>query len=230
MKVILGDGLLGTELAKRSNWNIVSRKKNGIEFTQVSTYKKLIEKYDTIINCIGYVETYNTDRKNHWNINYEGVADLVDLCNVYNKKLVHISTDFIYANSKSYTSENDIPVHGENWYSYTKLLADGYIQLRSKEFLIIRGSFKKYPFPYDRAWKNQAGNFDYVPVFADLAYDLIEGSAVGIYNVGTEEKTMYNLARQSNFNIEKIENFPTTPTDVTMDLTKLNKFLRPWKK
>ena len=32
-------------------------------------------------------------------------------------------------------SENDIPIHGNNWYSYTKLLADAYIELKSKNYL-----------------------------------------------------------------------------------------------
>lgn len=55
---------------------------------------------------------------------------------------------------------------------------------------------------------------------------LILGDAQGIYNVGTELKTMYDLARQSRDDVvptnEKFKD--TMPLDVSMDLDKLKKF------
>jgi len=76
---------------------------------------------------------------------------LVDLCNQYNKKLVHISTDYLYTFSKDNATENDVPVHCRNWYGYTKLLADGYVQLKADNFLLIRSTHKAEPFTFDTA-------------------------------------------------------------------------------
>ena len=92
-KLILGDGLLGTELAKQTGWDFISRKKDGIDFTDFTSYREYIKDYDEIINCIAYTNTYDTEKDTHWNVNYKSVADLVTLCNILDKKLIHISTD-----------------------------------------------------------------------------------------------------------------------------------------
>ena len=63
---------------------------------------------------------------------------------------------------RKFCTENDIPIHSDNWYSYTKLLADAYIELRSKNYLICRETHKPKPFPYESAWVDQIGNFDYI--------------------------------------------------------------------
>jgi len=148
--LILGDGLLGSEIRKQTGWDYISRKKDRIDFTIPGSYSRFIEEYDVVINCIAYTNTIHNEREPHWSVNYTGVIDLVDLCYEFKTKLVQISTDYIYANSKPEASEKDIPVHLENWYTYTKLLADGYVQtMRDKNYLLLRTSFKPNPFPWD---------------------------------------------------------------------------------
>mgnify|MGYP003135252171 CR=1 FL=1 len=223
-KLILGDGLLGTELKKQTGWDYISRKKDGIDFTDFLSYRELIKDYDEIVNCIAYTNTYDSDKDKHWKVNYEGVSHLVKLCNLLDKKLVHISTDYIYTNSKEEASEEDVPVHCQNWYGYTKLLADGYIQLKSNNFLLLRGTHKQEPFPYDKAWLNQVGNFDYVSVISDLVIKLINKNCTGIYNVGTEIKSMYELAKRTQSDVRcDMYLHPHIPKNVTMNLNKMEK-------
>jgi len=136
--VILGNGLLGSELTKQTGWDILSRSVDGVDLTKITTWAHLLLPYDTIINCIAYTNTYDNNKKTHWDTNYKAVVDLADYCNNHNKKLVHISTDYVYANSIGSPSEGDIPVHQPTYYAYTKLLADGYIELKSKNYLILR--------------------------------------------------------------------------------------------
>ena len=226
-RLILGDGLLGSELVKQTGWDYISRKKDGIDFTDIQTYKHFLLDYDEVINCIAHTDTYSENREKHWNINYKAVVDLVDICNGYGKKLVHISTDYIYSNSVSNASEEDVPSHCLNWYGYTKLLGDAYVQLKSNNYLLIRCTHKPEPFPYDKAWVNQVGNFDYVSIVSDLIIKLIDKDGVGIYNVGTDVKTIYQLAKKTNKNVKPINNFinDTTPANVTMDISKLKNFL-----
>jgi dTDP-4-dehydrorhamnose reductase len=223
MKVlVLGDGLLGSEIIKQTNWDYISRKKDGFDITkdEFNFYG-----YDVIVNCIAFTSTYSNDKESNWNINYKAVADLVGYCNNYNIKLVHISTDYVYTNSVSNASEEDIPIHGNNWYSYTKLLADAFIELKSHDYLILRESHKPNPFPYDNAWINLIGNFDYVNKIADIIINLIKLEQNGIINVGTDLKTIYDLALETNKNVKPTLKPKQAPEDVSLNLTKLKNIL-----
>ena len=225
--IILGDGLLGGYLREKTQWDFISRKKDGIDFSDLNSYSSRLENYDVIINCIANTNTYSKDKDSHWGVNYKGVANLIDFCNATYKKIIHISTDYLYSFSEEDASENDVPVHSRNWYGYTKLLGEGYVLLRSKNYLVIRATQKKNPFPFNKAYTNQIGNFDYVDTIGDLIISLIQKGASGIYNVGTEKKSMFELAKMTNPEVEPTEDLfdPTTPTNTSMDISKMTFFL-----
>ena len=225
--LILGDGLLGMALHVKTGWDFISRKKDGVNFIDISSYQTLLSDYDTIINCIANTNTYSEDRDDHWNVNFKGVADLVDACNSLNKKLVHISTDYIYSNSTENASESDVPCHCANWYGYTKLLGDGYVQLRSKNFLLIRTTHKNDIFKHEYAYVNQIGNFDDVSTISELIIKVIDKNGTGIFNIGTDIKTMYDLAIRSNPQVKPTDKLfhGTMPCDISMNVSKLKKFL-----
>jgi dTDP-4-dehydrorhamnose reductase len=220
-RIILGNGILASEIYNKTNWDIISRKENNIDANKFSDWKDILNSYNIIINCIADTNTYSNDKKNHWNINYKFVSELVDYCNEFDKKLVHISTDYVYTNSVENVSENDIPIHGNNWYSYTKLLADGYIELKSNNYLICRGTHKPNPFPYEKAWIDQFGNFDYVDIISQLIINLINSNSKGLYNVGTESKSMYELAINTNPNVIPFRKPVNIPNNTTMNIDKL---------
>jgi len=233
--VILGDGLLGSELHKQTGWDIVSRKENSFDITQPDTFfSHFIDifdgvaasrKYNVIVNCIANTNTYSTNKEEHWEVNYKGVANLVDFCNKWNIKLIHISTDYVYTNSIKEASENDVPIHGNNWYSYTKLLGDAYIELKSNNYLICRGTHKLKPFPYDKAWIDQTGNFDYVDIISKLIFQLIQSDSTGVFNIGTHIKSMFELASQTT-PVKVAFRTPEVPGNTTMNLNKLNNALK----
>lgn len=225
--LILGDGLLGKTLHKKTGWDYISRKKDGIDFNRPETYHQFLLGYDTIINCIGYTKTYDMDFQKHWNTNFVSVFRLAYFCKINFKKLVHISTDYIYSETNEYAKETDVPVHCANWYGYTKLLSDGMIQIVPDDYLLIRTSFKKRPFTHPYA-VIQDGNFDYVDKIAELIIKLIEKDATGVFNVGTTAKSMFELAEKTKPNVGITEKpiHPTMPRNITMDTTKMKKFLR----
>lgn len=218
--LVLGDGILATELVKQTGWRFISRKKNNIDFIQPGSYSSLIKGYDVIVNCIACTDTYSTDRQKHWDVNYKGVAELVKLCNLYGSKLVQISTDHIYANSESEATEETIPQPIPTWYGHTKMLGDAHVQLAADNYLIVRESHKPYPFPYNEAWSNQYTNGDYVTVIAELLVKLIDKDAVGVYNVGTEIKTWFNHTK-AEFKTRPSSKPEQAPADITMNLNKL---------
>jgi len=228
-RLILGDGWLGTELVKETGWDNISRKKDGIEFTDIDSYKYYLSGYDEIINCIACTNTYDKNKDANWNTNYKAVVDLVDYLNTppgTSVKLIQFSTDYVYAKSKKNASEDDVPVHDANWYTYTKILMEAYIELRLDKYLILRATHKPRPFMFDKGLINQVGNFDYIDTVVKIYSDLIKGDAQGFYNVGTELKTMYDLAKESRDDVvptnEKFH--PTQPLDISMNLDKLKKW------
>ena len=224
--VVLGYGLLGKEILKQTDWGYINRKEHGIDFNKTDWYHR-INSYGTIINCIANTNTYSKERESHWQTNYVSVMNLVDWCNENNKKIVHISTDYIYSGSYSNASEDDIPVSNKTWYVYTKLLSDAYVQARAKDYLLIRTSFKPTPFPYPEAITTQVGNFDYVDEIAWRIIKLINRNATGVFNVGTKKKTIYDLAVQTNADIRgafRVLN-KEMPRDITMNVSKMEKFL-----
>jgi dTDP-4-dehydrorhamnose reductase len=235
MKIlVLGDGKLGSEIIKQSGWNYISRKKDGFNITEPHKYgdyflktvqNKKIKKYDVVVNCIANTDTYSEDKKAMFETNFEAVADLSDFCHAFNIKLVHISTDYVYAGSVNKAAEEDRAVPSENWYTYYKLLADEYVSFTNDNALMCRCSFKSRPFEFKYAWVDQMGNFDYIDVIANLIIKLINKEAKGIYNVGTNLKTIYDLAKQTNSEIKPSRKPEQAPANISMNIDKLNNLL-----
>lgn len=228
--LILGDGLLGSELHKQTGWDYISRKKDNFNvenfLNDFLKWKTIFEQYTDIVNCIGYINTRDNTKNFHMQINLDFPQDLIYVCNMMHKKYIHISTDYLYANSNKYAKEDDVLSQPNNWYCFSKLLSDIYVQFTANNFLTIRSTFKKNPYPYEFAWNYLIGNFDYVDKISEIIIKLINNDAKGVYNVGTEAKTLYELARQTNPNV-KIDKttYPGRPMNTTMNLEKLNNFL-----
>tara|TARA_R110000824_G_scaffold161822_6_gene337309 strand:+ start:103 stop:834 length:732 start_codon:yes stop_codon:yes gene_type:complete len=229
--LVLGNGLLGSEIVKQTKWDYISRKRDGFDITNLETYSLLTSiefgaiqhcKYDVILNCIANTDTYNKNRDVHWDVNYKGVSHLINFCNKWDVKLVHISTDYLYSNSDYKATENTVPVHCNNWYGYTKLLSDGLVQLMANNYLLCRCTHKEYPFLYDNAWVDQIGNFDYVDKIAELIIKMINKDLCGLYNVGTDVKTMYELSLRSK-SVGKSFAPIHVPKNQSMDITKMTK-------
>jgi dTDP-4-dehydrorhamnose reductase len=217
--LILGDGLLGSEIEKQTGWDCISRKRSNFS---VDDFENLIpkNKYSVILNCIANTNTYSDDYQSHWDINYKFVHNLINFCNENNIKLVHISTDYLYTGSVNNASELDVPVHCNTWYGYTKLLSDGLVQLLSNDYLLIRCTHKPNPFPYNKAWIDQVGNFDYVNVISELIIKSVNKGLEGLYNLGTDVKTMFELAMKTN-NVGKEFSPLNVPKNTSMDISKL---------
>ncbi len=218
--VILGDGLLGSEIHNQTGWDMISRKSGTLNINDfVGLYKKIFN-YDVIINCIANTDSYSSNKEDHWDTNYRFASELSDMCSLKKRKLVQISTEFVYANNKGLPTEEDLPLPDNTWYAYTKLLADEYIKMCNKNYLICRLLHKPNPFPYPNVFKTQTSG-DTVDKIAQLVIELIKKDANGVYNVGTGNKFLKEIAPNS----EEIEGPHYIPRDTRMNLNKLNKFL-----
>ena len=224
MKVlVLGDGLLGSELVNNYKWDMVSRKTGTLDITflGLNELESTIKQYDVIVNCISNTDSYSEDKQKHWEVNYEFVKNLNNICS--NKiKLVQISTEFVYAHNSIPPTEKCLPLPDNTWYAYTKLLADEYIQVSNSNYLICRVLHKPNSGIYDYIWDPILTSGDKVNKIAVLIYKLVINKAKGVYNVGTGDKLLSSLYP----NIPTTTPPPKTPKDTRMDINKLNKFLK----
>jgi hypothetical protein len=101
-------------------------------------------------------------------------------------------------------------------------LGDGLMQLMSKNYLLCRCTHKPNPFPYESAWIDQIGNFDYVDKISSIIIKLINEDRLGVYNVGTETKNMYELAKQTK-EVSPINSPIHVPKNTSMSLDKLKR-------
>ena len=219
--VILGDGLLGSELESISEWDVISRKRTSLDIKNEKSLYTLLDKYQTVVNCIAYTDSYSNEKSKNFDINYIFPIKLSDLCIKEDKKLIHISTEFVYANNIEPPTEEEIPLPDKTWYAYTKLLADEYIRATNNKALICRLLHKPNPFPYSEVW-NVKTTGDSVDKIAILVKKLIEKNASGIFNVGTGDKNLTFLSPRAKV----IEPPSHVPKDTRMNLEKLNNFLK----
>jgi dTDP-4-dehydrorhamnose reductase len=77
--------------------------------------------------------------------------------------------------------------------------------------------------PYPEAWVDQFGNFDYVDTIAGIIVNMVRKNSSGLYNVGTDLKSIYELAKQTQANPKKIFSPAHVPKNQSMNLDKFFK-------
>lgn len=152
-----------------------------------------------------------------WQINVSGTKNVVDACQEFGKKIIYISTDFVFDGKKSPLegySEKDAP-SPINWYGQTKYEGEKIVERAKIPFLILRLAFcfrsffkKKQDFvrnfleQFKRKEKIKAVSDQiFTPTFIDdIAYGvsaLIKKGASGIYHlVGSQSLTPYKASLQ----------------------------------
>lgn len=72
-----------------------------------------------------------------WAVNVFGTQNIVDACKKTSKKIVYISTDFVFDGTKKSFSEESDP-NPINWYAKTKYEGEKVVQQSGADFLIVR--------------------------------------------------------------------------------------------
>lgn len=87
-----------------------------------------------------------------WMVNVVGTQNIVDAAKKYKKRLIYISTDFVFDGTKDYYSE-EMEVNPVNWYAITKAEGERLVKEANISYTIIRLSY-----PY-RTYFNQKSDF-----------------------------------------------------------------------
>lgn len=210
-------GLLSSELQSIDE-SIVALSKEEFDVYDESVIEKLSKLNPDIVIHSAAITSSKEITKNPvpaMRVNIIGTARIAEYCYTRNKRMVFISTDYVYPGTRGDYKESDA-VLPNNDYAWTKLAGECSTRL-VKNHLIIRTSFGPSKFPYDSAWINQSVSKDYVDVIAPMILKASTSNATGIINIGTESKSMYEYASKRN-KVEKAE--LETTKDFTLNIDR----------
>jgi len=229
-------GVLGTELqmgdmqycATGSSWFDITD-----EDAMFNAYDYVYRDFERgilkgVVHCAAYTNVPGAEKnmKDAIETNIHGTKRVVDMCREFRVPLVYISTDYVYPGETGNYKETSMtrPV---NFYAFTKLAGEAYFDYGKD--LIIRTSFKpNKPWPHPKAFDDLYTSADYVDVIAPKIEFLIMNGASGIYNVGTERKTIYDLARRRTPGVLPMSKNEISdvhlPSDTSLNLSKYNQF------
>ncbi len=100
----------------------------------VSSYKPLV-----IINAAAFTNVDNAEKEKDlaYRINATAVGHLADAANVFNAKLVHISTDYVFDGQKGDYSEDSLP-NPVSYYGKSKLAGENLVKSKLDNYAILR--------------------------------------------------------------------------------------------
>ena len=154
--------------------------------------------------------------------NIIGTSNVVLMCEKYNKKIVYISTDYVYKGIDGNYKEIDA-MKPFTKYGWSKLGGECAVQML-KGSLILRLALTDFPFSYKKAIKNAYSSFLFNKDFAKILPSLI--NKTGIINVGGKRQSIYHFAKKSNPKIKKKMSKGEFPLNMDMNLKKLKKLLK----
>lgn len=227
ISIIGSTGLVGSrvvELLKNTYTVIEYNSSTGFDITDSQTLTPLIQddsEWVILLAAKADVDGCEADKTlgengDAWKINVLGPQNIATICKQVGKKLIYVSTDFVFdgkkAESEAY-SETDAP-NPVNWYGYTKWKGEEMVIQSGAHYCITRLSYpyrsafdKKKDFVRAIEARLQAQqpikavtDHLFTPTFIDdfvLALDTIIGNNVqGIYHtVGSQFLTPYESAQ-----------------------------------
>ena len=223
-----GNGRFANELKKiKSNYKFIFRTKKQLNILSINSIKNNFKKFkpEYVLHLASLSRPMSVHDKminKSIDINIIGTANLVKICNEYNKKIIFFSTSYIYPGKKGNYKEED-PLLPWNNYGWSKLGAESSVQMY-KNSLIIRACMTEKPFIHNSAFQNVKSNFIFHEEIAKYLIKLINKK--GIINVGGKSQTIFNFARKYNKNVKKINSKGQLPPKMDMNLNKMKKFLK----
>lgn len=236
-QIITGVGITGlvgsriVELLPEYDF-INASSETGVDVTNYQTLVKPVEKSDSKI-VIHFAAKTNVDlceedknlgkRGQAWKINVFGTENVIKACRKSNKKIIYISTDYVFDGTKEKYTEEDLP-NPINWYARTKYEGECLVKSSGLPYLICRLAYPyraKFDLKKDfvrtiidrlkhQERVNLMTDHIFTPTFIDnIAYGLkllIEKNQTGIFHLaGSQSLTPYDAGQQiaQEFNLDK---------------------------
>tara|TARA_B100000963_G_scaffold355001_1_gene372471 strand:+ start:3874 stop:4725 length:852 start_codon:yes stop_codon:yes gene_type:complete len=118
---------------------------NSLDITKKEKIESVIISHNIncIINCAAYtdVDGAEIEKEKAYELNDNAIKNLVQICETYKLRLIHISTDYVYNGiNKSAISEYE-HISPQNYYGFTKLNGEKHIENSISESIVIRTSW-----------------------------------------------------------------------------------------
>ena len=199
--LIGASGLLGTHLELNNPTLRPSHSDLDIESLD-DIYSYLHDKQD-IQNIVLAAAWTNVASSNYckpkvYDINVNGPRRLLEAIRRlpgFNPIVTYISTDYVFRGDVGdYKVDSPIDPVPNNYYALSKAMGEIVISTYKKH-CIIRTSFCRSDYwPYPRAFEDQYTSRDTVDIIAPKIARLIESQQLGVFHIGTERKSVYELA------------------------------------
>jgi len=209
-----------------------------IDITDIKSVENLFQNHDfewvalfSAFTDVDEAEKQRDDKRGScWQINVEGVKNIINACQAHQKKLIFISTDFVFDGTSGPYSEDD-PTGPDltkvSWYGITKIEAEKLITTGLSDFLILRIAYpyrSKFPGKDDLAKRTLRLYFagQLYPMFTDqfISPTFIDDIAPTIHLlITTNQKGIFHLVSptvttQYEFAKELISVFGGNPAKV----------------
>lgn len=234
--------VIGTGLSGLVGSRVVELLRNRYEFEDLSletrvdiTQKQIVEQkiskteakvilHMAAVTDVDGCEEVQNNNGICWRVNVEGTRNIVQVAKKYDKKLIYISTDFVFGGEKDIYTEKDKP-KPVNYYGQTKYEGEEIVQKLNGNWIIARLAFPyrtKFSRPdvvrffLDKLQRGEeikaVEDWVITPTFIDdiaSALDtLIQSNTTGIYHVvGSSSHTPYEMAIMicNTFNLDKAQ-------------------------
>lgn len=146
------NGLLGqkvVEVFKRESeyellsCDLVANQENGLTL-DITDHRKVMDlvgayRPSVIVNAAAFtnVDLAETEKEVAYKINATAVGYLADAANVFNAKLVHISTDYVFDGKNGNYSEESLP-NPISYYGKSKLAGENLVKSKLRDHAILR--------------------------------------------------------------------------------------------
>tara|TARA_R110000822_G_scaffold105695_1_gene233544 strand:+ start:2697 stop:3404 length:708 start_codon:yes stop_codon:yes gene_type:complete len=204
-----GSGTLGAEIIKHQRNNSIQIVSPSSSKCDVRDYDSLYNQINTsdcdvVIHCAALtdVKKIELDATDACEINVFGTLNIIKICQQLNKKLVFISTDYVFDGKKGDYKINDA-INPISKYAKTKAAAELLVRCFDNH-LVIRTSFFGHKFPYDKAAMDQFSTKDYVDIIVPIVMKTINNDQFGVVHIGTAKSSTYEKALQRSPNVKKI--------------------------
>jgi dTDP-4-dehydrorhamnose reductase len=131
-----------------------------LDVTDPDAVRDAVRGHDVVVNCAAYtkVDDAESDEGAAFAVNAVGAATVADACRQSGARLVHVSTDYVFAGDATEPYAEDAPLAPLSAYGRTKAAGEWAVQARCPQSWLVR-----------TAWLYGAGGPNFVRTMARLA-------------------------------------------------------------
>lgn len=219
-----GSGKLGKFiLSNNENLNLIAPTSSEMNILNKEQILKVIkeQKPEAIVHAAAFTDVKSCEK--HFleaiKVNVQGTINVLEACVENDLSLIFISTDAVFDGEKGNYKPNDL-LNPLNKYAKTKTASELIVRTYEKS-TVIRTAFFEFDFPYEIAFCDQFTSKDYLDIIGPKILKILENYKSGIFHVGSEKKSMYQIAKQRRPSVKKgytKDFYFKVPKDTSFDL------------